>query len=403
MNKYDLLVHACTCIFPGMAWLYKHPRSGFWKIGWRVGKKLFNRSTKITDRKQAEKQLATFNLMADAKRHNLLTEDFFNSLNGRQLERISLRDTANKYLETCKGAVVSGSFIRYEMVVRSFLEYAHATDTVPLIGDINIEIIQTYLNDIRKSTTAATTNFHRTVLNAMFNHALANKKIRSNPVTDIATYKASKQEVEISRRPFTETEIRDAYAAAPNDFWRFAIVIGLYTGLRLGNVATLRWRNVDLEKLVLKVLDIKGNDELKIPIASKFLLNLFAELKRRSPRSKPDDFIFPEYAALYLNNGESSASKLSIEFRDILVTAKLVDKYKRKKQGNGLTCRRVISPLSYHSLRHNFVTMLKERGASQSVARELVGHSSDAVNELYTHTSEEVIRKSLKRLPEVFK
>jgi integrase len=139
---------------------------------------------------------------------------------------------------------------------------------------------------------------------------------------------------------------------------------------------------------------------------SPFLLNLFAELRRKSPKATPESFIFPEYAAIYLaksKGGENNAATLSLEFRNILVKAKLSEKYQRKGQGTGRSCRRSVNPLSFHSLRHNFITMLKERGASQMVARELVGHDSDAVNQLYTHTSPELIRKSLKKLPEVFK
>lgn len=396
-----------------MAWLYKHPRSRFWNIGWRVGKKLFNRSTKVADHKEAEKQLAIYNLMADAKRENRLTEDFFNSLAGRELDRITLRDGTEKYLEKCKGATQPGTFVRYEMVLRSFLEFVHASDTTPLIGDIDAETIQKFLNDVRPRTSATTANFYRKVLNAFFTHALENRKIRNNPVKAVSTYKASKEEIEISRRPFTEEEIRAAYSAAPNDFWRFAIVFGLYTGLRLGNVVTLRWRDVDLKKQIINVVDIKSPDKLSIPIVSPFLLNLFGELRRRSPKATPESFIFPEYAAKYLaksKGGENNAAKLSIEFRSILVEAKLLADYgsgnpgRSHKRGDvGRSTRRSVSPLSFHSLRHNFVTMLKERGASQMVARELVGHDSDAVSQLYTHASEDVIRKSLKKLPEVFK
>jgi integrase len=389
-----------------MAWLYKNPRSRFWFIGWRIGKKVFNRSTKVTDRKEAEKHLATYNLMADANQAKRLTEDFFNSLTGRELERIPLRDGADKFLEKCKGTTQPGTFVRYRMVIDSLLEYLHASDTAPLLGDVTSEVIQQFLNDARGRTSATTANFYRKVLNAFFAHALENKKITSNPVKGIGTFKASKEEIEISRRPFELSEIRDAYNVAPNNFWRFAIVFGLYTGLRLGNVVTLRWRDVDLTRKLVNVVDIKSPDKLQIPIESPFLLNTLAELRRRSPKARPEHFLFPDYARIYLNkskDGENNSADLSREFRGILVKAKLLGKYERKEQGTGRSCRRPVSALSFHSLRHNFVTMLKERGASQMVARELVGHDSDAVNELYTHTSPEIVRRSLKKLPEVFK
>jgi len=383
-----------------MAWLYKHPRSQFWQIGWRVGNKLFNRSTKLTEKTEAEKELARFNLLRDASRANRLTDDFVNSLSGRELERIALRGAVETYLDSFKGQNTESSLISYRCRLNAFLDHFHASDTLPLIGDVTGELIEQFLNGVKARTSASTANGHRKVLNAFFAHALKNKKIRSNPVKDVATYKRSKEEVAIARRPFEEKEIRAVYAAAPDDFWRFAIVFGLYTGLRLGNVTTLRWRDVDLKELVVKVVDIKSPDVLKIPLASPLLINLLSELRRKSPKATPESFLFPEYAAIY---NADDAAPLSSAFRDILVAAGLSEKYQRTNQGAGRSCRRAVSPLSFHSLRHNFVTMLKERGASQMVARELVGHNSDAVNQLYTHTSPELVRKSLKRLPEVFK
>jgi integrase len=382
-----------------MAWLYKHPRSQFWQIGWRVGNKLFNRSTKVTNRAQAEKKLALFDLMADASREKRLSEDFFNSLTGRELERIALRGAVESYLDSFKGQNTESSLVSYRSRLNAFLEYFHASDTAPLIGDITGELLEQFLNAVKARTTASTANGYRKVLNAFFAHALKNKKIRSNPVKDVATYKKSKEEVAVSRRPFEEKEIRAVYAAAPDDFWRFAIVFGLYTGLRLGNVTTLRWRDVDLKKQIVKVVDIKSPDVLEIPIVSPFLINLLGELRRKSPKATPESFLFPEYAAIY---NADEAAPLSFAFRQILVAAGLSEKYQKTNQGVGRSCRRAVSPLSFHSLRHNFVTMLKERGASQMVARELVGHNSDAVNQLYTHTSPEIVRKSLKRLPEMF-
>jgi integrase len=389
-----------------MAWLFKQKRSSNWFIGWRIGKKLFNRTTGTSNRKQAEKRLALYQLMADANREQRLTEDFYCSLRNTEPKRLPLRQVAAAFLAKSKGTTAPGSFVRYRLVVDSFLEYLHADDAKPLAADITGEVIQEFLNDARGRTSAGTANFYRGVLRAMFNHAADNGKINSNPMGSIEPFKRNMEEMESARRPFEPSEVKAAYNAAPNDFWRFAIVFGLYTGLRLGNVVTLRWKNVDLEKRMINVVDIKSPDELHIPLCSPFLLSMFYELRRKSPAAKPEDYIFPEYAGIYLTkskDGENDAAALSIEFRNILVGAKLLEKYERKYQRKGRSCRRKVSPLSFHSLRHNFISMLQARGAPQMVARELVGHDSDAVNQLYTHASEDVLRKSLKRLPEVFK
>ena len=375
-------------------------------MGWRVGKKLFNRSTGTSNRKQAEKSLKLYQLMAEANREKRLTEDFYCALTGSEPKRLPLHAIATAFLAKCKGTTAPGSLVRYKLVADSLLEYLHADDSAPIAAEIGADTIQQFLNEARTRTTASTANFYRAVLRAMFNHALEGDKISASPMARIEKFKASKDELESQRRGFEPEEIRAAYNAAPNDFWRFAIVFGLYTGLRLGNVATLRWRDVDLDRQVVKVVDIKSPDPLVIPICSPFLLNMFAEIQRQSPNAKPEDCVFPEYAAMYLTKsrgGENDAAALSTEFRKILFDAKLVGKYERKEQGTGRSCRRVTSALSFHSLRHTFITSLQEQGASQMVARQLVGHNSDAVNQLYTHASPETLRRSLKKLPEVFK
>jgi hypothetical protein len=98
--------------------------------------------------------------------------------------------------------------------------------------------------------------------------------------------------------------------------------------LRLGNVTTLRWRDVDLKNQVVKVVDIKSPDVLEIPIVSPFLINLLGELRRKSPKATPESFLFPEYAAIY---NADDAAPLSAAFRDILVAAGLSEKYQKKK------------------------------------------------------------------------
>ncbi len=59
--------------------------------------------------------------------------------------------------------------------------------------------------------------------------------------------------------------------------------------------------------------------------------------------------------------------------------------------------------LGFHNLRHTFVTHLKIGGAMDSVAKELAGHSSNAVSTVYTHLPADTLAVAIKQLPEVFK
>jgi integrase len=66
-------------------------------------------------------------------------------------------------------------------------------------------------------------------------------------------------------------------------------------------------------------------------------------------------------------------------------------------------CRkaREASEISFHSLRHSAVTMLKAAGVSDFMAREIVGHESAAVSRQYTHLTTDDKRAAMRRLPDV--
>jgi integrase len=70
----------------------------------------------------------------------------------------------------------------------------------------------------------------------------------------------------------------------------------------------------------------------------------------------------------------------------------------KTKQGRSRT--REASELSFHSLRHSAVTMLKAAGVSDFIAREIVGHES-AVSRQYTHLTTDDKRAAMHRLPDV--
>jgi len=72
-----------------------------------------------------------------------------------------------------------------------------------------------------------------------------------------------------------------------------------------------------------------------------------------------------------------------------------------KSTGKGRNQARETSEISFHSLRHSAVTMLKAAGVSDFIAREIVGHESAAVSHQYTHLTTDDKRTAMQRLPDV--
>jgi integrase len=94
-------------------------------------------------------------------------------------------------------------------------------------------------------------------------------------------------------------------------------------------------------------------------------------------------------------------ASLSNQFREILIDAGLceVRDLQAKKQSPSRT--RETSDISFHSLRHSAMTMLKAAGVSDFIAREIVGHESAAVSRQYSHLSTEHKRNSMRNLPDI--
>src|SRR5262249_19790488 len=93
---------------------------------------------------------------------------------------------------------------------------------------------------------------------------------------------------------------------------------------------------------------------------------------------------------------------LSNQFHAILVEAGLIEPRKSEKTGvAGRRRARVQSEISFHSLRHSAVTMLKASGLSDVFAREIVGHETAAISRHYTTLSTDDLSNAMQRLPDV--
>ena len=171
-----------------------------------------------------------------------------------------------------------------------------------------------------------------------------------------------------------------------------ALLLGFSCGLRRGEIRALRWRHIDFETNTIKVIENYTDDDgLKEPKAGSFrlipifgkVLDVLIELKRTNPYGGEQyDYVLPNVerekplAAITIKRGfEKILDKIDID-KNVRV--------KRK--------------LSFHSMRHSFVTRAREAGLSDFVVRTISGHKSSRMTEHYSHqtmTAVEAARESL--------
>jgi len=228
-----------------------------------------------------------------------------------------------------------------------------------------------------------------------------NSETWENPVSPIKPFIDRKGE-KVSRRGYTIAELGTIYTKCPDDFWRYMVVGSFYTGLRMGDLICLQWRAVDLQKDTITVTDDNTEKVMHIPIA-KPLRAILVDIRARAGKVRPGDYLWPEQAARYREKGPGVFS--GEFYKLILAPLQLVTPRTKshKSTGNGRSAERQVNEVSFHSLRHSFVSFLRSTGSNQAVAKELAGHASDQVNSLYTHVPEEALVTAINQLPQFVK
>lgn len=360
------------------------------------------RTTHTADRAQAEREVAKLEAMNQAHKAGSLTDEFYRALTRKEAtSSVTVKAYVEQWLKECRD-LRKTTVERYSQAMEEFCDFVNATEVGPALREIQRETVAAFLRKKRSETSVATTKLIRRVLSAFFNYAVDNEALQLSPVPSSKslklTVKRNGRNGEAARRAFTLKELETLYDKAPNDFWRYMLLAGFYCGQRMGDLITIVWGAISFEEKLIRLTTRKTGTALQIPLHPR-LGTFLAQLHSKAGAVKPSDPIWPEQSKRYFDRG---AGQFSNEFYDeVLLPAGLVPprthKAKKEQDGN----RRQVNAVSFHCLRHTFVSLLKITGGTQSVAKELAGHSSDAVSDLYTHNPPELLAKAIKKLPEV--
>lgn len=190
-------------------------------------------------------------------------------------------------------------------------------------------------------------------------------EIEINPLSKHQSLKTLKR-VQV---PFSEKEIGAVihHLSETSDFWvqRNKMIVELLyaTGMRRNELIQLLIKDVDVNKGTIKVLG-KRNKERYIPLLGTVKESLMAYLTSRSEKGVDVEYLFftEKKKKLY----PTLVYRIINEYFSTVTT-------KIKK--------------SPHVLRHSFATHLLNEGADLNSVKELLGHSSLASTQLYTHSS----------------
>jgi integrase len=375
-----------------MASIHKDPRgkSPFFYCAYRLpnGKRTF-RSTKLSDRAAALKFCRGLEYAANESRAGRLTEaralelvsEIVEQTTGEPLRSYTAEGWLREWLAGKKSAKSGATASKYEGAIERFIQSLGPRAGINLRQILPRDVLRFRESEVASGKHPGTCNDYLGIVGSAFSAARKQGLIAHNPAEAVERLR---NDTETSRRPFTIEEIQALLRAARDGDWYGAILLALYTGMRLHDAANLRWEGVDLDGRWISYRASKTRKRIKIPMHDA----LYGWLKKRI-RGINKAPLFPELA------GEST-SFLSREFSKVMARAEVHGEIVRDRQGES---GRLVSSLGFHSLRHAFASLMANRGVAEEVRMKLAGHSSQDVHAGYTHHEAAVLRASVAQLP----
>ena len=172
------------------------------------------------------------------------------------------------------------------------------------------------------------------------------------------------------------------------------LAVGVYTGLRLRDCATLRWAEVDLARGIIRRVPHKTARRNPHPVIIPIHPSLRVELEAL-PRGSQGDFLLPALAAEYTGGG-AGKKRVITRIQDHFMGQGVQIYAPGTGPGTG---KRAVVEVGFHSLRHTFVSLCRESNAPLAVVESIVGHSNPAMTRHYTHVGELAAGQAVAALP----
>lgn len=295
---------------------------------------------------------------------------------------------------------------QFETKTSTFCNYANALKNhiIPILGDIklkelNREILQFFIYKVQGeyNLSEKTTKDYVAIIKQIMIDGQEEGVIPDFAINK-RKLKYKKQElIGTTKSTYTEEEYRKIIEAILKkiNYTKLGILIGLYTGMRIGEICALKFEDINF-----------NNREINV---TKTLQRIYDPTNKEKPTKI-----------------QITSTKTSNSTRIIPITNEIVEILKKMNTGSEnyiltgtnkysepRTFRRKytefmnkigIQPLKFHSLRHTFASMNIENGADIKTISQILGHSDiDTTLKVYTHTSEKQKMRAIEKFEALLK
>ena len=356
--------------------------TGLFLAKWCHNGQTFVRSTKTHDKEAALKKLDEFvrpYLEEDeiAVQQNILArirtiEKRQENEQQKKISQTLLKDLFETYIQTQGGNTISDqTTVCYQSYVRQYVKWLNENfEKVTTIGQVTKEMNQKFLRHLEATRSTSTFNVYLVTLKKMFVTLLHNPSLWD--------FKSKPDNVVYERRALTPKELKSLLRhVSGNRDLNVLFHLGIYTGLRLSDCSLIKWKNIDLEHKLISIVPKKTtrfNRAVRIPIHPK-LFTLLKSMYKRSTRM--DDYVSETNAHNYKTKNASYILK------EVFMACKINDGKNK---------------LSFHTLRHTFVSMSANHNIPLPIVQAIVGHSCITMTQRYYHLDATIALNALSKI-----
>ena len=267
--------------------------------------------------------------------------------------------------------------ISYETDLISFFDYITTQYGEMSLGQLSHGYIRSWLASLKdEGLTGKSINRKISALKSFFKYQLKTGELKQSPMTRVIAPKNEK------RLPsfVADKDIKTLFehVAFPEGWQgsteRLLLLVFYHTGMRLSELIQLKDSQVNAASHSLKILG-KGNKERIVPVSPELMKVIKEYQQERAKQFEVDQ------AYLFLNEKGKPLAPRAVYT--------IVKKY--------LSLVTTVEKRSPHVLRHSFATHLTNNGADLNAIKELLGHSSLAATQVYTHNSIEKLKNIYKK------
>ncbi len=315
----------------------------------------------------------------------------------KPVELPSIRSYLENWLDAQKEHLSPSTHRRYSSSIRKLIKFLGQEADHELQTLTAEQIEQFILSEKEAGLAPKSLNLDLKAIRAALSKALKRQQVKLN----VAGTVDSQPSCSAVRKAFSREQLRKLLDAASDDEWYGLIYMGYYTGLRLGDIAYLRWEEIELGQKRITVAPDKRKQKtahlkppLEVPIHAH--LQNWLRIWQVDEQSAGSAFVFPRLSKKKI----TGSSGLSNTFSRLIGKAS-IENPKVRETAEGMDRSRSVFAYSFHSLRSTFNTELEAAGVSEEVRMKLSDHTSPSVNQLYTKPEWDRLRNEIAKLPKL--